>query len=60
MHILKYNDHFAIRIAGPGIDAIQAINDEDDFAIVDAMLNKIKKAVLLKNEKSPDIPKDTP
>lgn len=36
-------ESFAIAIVGPGMNTKIIINEEDDFLILDAMLNKIKK-----------------
>ncbi|MEE9431997.1 MAG: hypothetical protein V3V16_13195 [Melioribacteraceae bacterium] len=38
-------DSFKIRISGPGIDTLIEISTEDDFIILDAILNKIKKSL---------------
>jgi len=48
--------NYIIRIAGPGLDSINHMSDEDDFVLIDAMINKMKKHILLNNETSPDVP----
>ena len=42
---LTNKNSFKIRITGPGIDTLIEISGEDDFIILDAILNKIKKSM---------------
>jgi hypothetical protein len=37
---------YTVRITGPGINSVIAINDEDDLDIVNVMLNKVKKKLM--------------
>jgi hypothetical protein len=46
----KDNKNFSIKISGPGIQFEKQINSEDDFAIVDAILQNIQKQISQKSE----------
>jgi hypothetical protein len=39
------NDHYVVRISGPGISSSVEIQTEDDLLIVDAVLGRIRKAL---------------
>lgn len=41
----SFNEEYLIHIYGPGIESKIAINDEDDFLILEAMIKKLRKKI---------------
>jgi hypothetical protein len=46
------NNVYVVHITGPGLNQALEINEEEDLVIVNAVLNKIKKALSLKSQSS--------